>query len=230
MTALAELPATFAATRAGLHRLACYVIAPARKARDGHIGLRATGHGFGTPTLDDGWSIEVRGTQLRVGQRSATITTLRDGAAFLGLALTADPGVGADLPDFRPDADLAVDDAASLALGAWYAFADAALIRIDRAHTKVSAAQLWPEHFDLASVVHTSRASVNVGFSAGDGFSAEPYAYIGPHDLTAVVGDDFWNAAFGAMRTYHDLTATTDPAHAVDAFIAEGLERGGRRQ
>jgi hypothetical protein len=224
MTVLAPLPPTFATTREGLHRLACFVVAPARKARTGHIGLRATADGFGTPPFDDGSRVVVRGAELVVGGRRAPITTLRDGAALVGIELSRDPGVGRDLPPFEPDADLAVDAAASLALGAWYAFGDAALARIEVAGATASEAQLWPEHFDLAvTLTLASGAGVNVGFSPGDGASAEPYVYVGPHDTTGR-DDPFWNAPFGALRTYGDVLAGTD----VDAFIADGLARAGR--
>ena len=216
------LPPTFAATRDGLHRLACYVIAPARKARTGRIGLRATGDGFGTPPFADGPRIVVRGAQLVVGDRTAAITTLRAGAALVGIELVADPGVGADLPPFEPDADLAVDAAASLALGDWFAFGDAALARLAVEGASVSEAQLWPEHFDLAVVVTMpGGAGVNVGFSPGDSYSPEPYAYVGPHDR-ALLDDPFWNAPFGAVRTSSELAG--DPA-AADAFLAAGLSR-----
>jgi hypothetical protein len=230
MTVLAELPAMFAATREGLHRLACFVIAPARKVRDGRIGLRSTGDGFGTPPFENGTRIEVRGRELVVGHRSAPITTLRDAAAIVDVVLSGDPGVGADLPAFEPDADLAVDDAASRALGAWFAFAEAAIERIDRAGATVSDAQLWPEHFDLAATVQLPRGSqVNVGFSPGDTHCDEPYVYVGPHDLMGLGFDDFWNAPFGALRSYSMLADAGDPAGAVDAFIVDGLDRAGRR-
>jgi hypothetical protein len=231
MTVLAELPATFAVTRQGLHRLACYVIAPARKARNGRIGLRATGDGFGTPPFENGPRIAVRGRELVVGGRSAPITTLRDAAAIVDVVLLVDPGVGADLPSFEPDADLAVDDAASRALGAWFAFAEAAIERIGRAGATVGDAQLWPEHFDLATTVQLpGRSPVNVGFSPGDTYCDEPYVYVGPHDLIELASDDFWNAPFGALRRYSVLAATGDPAGAVDSFIVDGLDRAGRSQ
>jgi hypothetical protein len=221
---LAPLPRTFATTREGLHRLACFVVAPARKARTGHIGLRATADGFGTPPSDDGPRIVVRGAELVVGGRRAPITTLRDGAALVGIELSADPGVGRDLPRFEPDAELAVDAAASVALGAWYAYGDAALARIDVADATVTEAQLWPEHFDLAvAVTLASGAGVNVGFSPGDPSVSEPYVYVGPHDMTGR-DDAFWNASFGAVRTYSDVLAGVD----VDAFVADGLVRAGR--
>ena len=216
------LPPTFATTRDGLHRLACYVIAPAGKARTGRIVMRPTGDGFGTPPVDDGPRIAVRGAELVVGDRAAPITTLRDAAAVVGIELSPDPGVGADLPPYEPDAALAVDAAASLALGAWYAFGDAALDRVALDGAAIGAALLWPEHFDIAVVVTLpGGAGVTLGFSPGDSFSSAPYAYVGPHDRTAL-DDPFWNAPFGALRSAADLAG--DEA-AVDAFLADGLAR-----
>ena len=69
-------------------------------------------------------------------------------------------------------------------------------------------------------------SGVNVGFSPGDSFSAEPYAYVGPHDLRAST-DGFCNAPFGAVRTYAELRRPT--RQAADAFIAESLRRVGPR-
>ena len=120
---LEPLPPRFGLTRAGLRALACYVVAPARKAATGRIGLRPTGDGFGTPPFDDGTRIVVRGDELvREPGAGARITTLRAAAEFLVVELSPDPGVGHDLPPFEPDAQLDVDATASLALGAWYAF------------------------------------------------------------------------------------------------------------
>ena len=224
-----DLPPTFTATRSGLHRLACFVIAPARKARTGRIGLRSTGDGFGTPPFEDGARIAVRGTELITADQAAPITTLRDGAAFVGIELSPDPGVGRDLPPYEPDVGLAVDEQASLALGTWFAFGAAALARMVVDGGTISEAQLWPEHFDLAVVATLADGSgVNVGFSPGDSFSAEPYAYVGPHDLRRV-DQSFCNAPFGAVRTYAELAAAPDPAAAADAFIAEGLRRAAPR-
>jgi hypothetical protein len=214
-----ELPPTFGTTRDGLHRLACYVIAPAARAGTGHIGLRATPGGFGTPTLADGSSVAVRGAELVVGGRAAPITTLRDAAAIAGIELSPNPDVGSDIPSFEPDADLAVDDAAARALGDWYAIGDDALGRISTGD--VSAATLWPEHFDLAVVVTLAGvAQANVGFSPGDSASDEPYLYVGPYDRTGLSGD-YWNVPFGALRTRGELATPTD----ADEFIAEGLSR-----
>jgi hypothetical protein len=223
---LAALPPTFTTTRDGLHRLACFVISPARKARTGHIGLRATADGFATPPFDDGSSISVRGDRLVTGAGARPISTLRDAASLMDVELSPDPGVGADLPSFEPDADLAVDAAASLVLGQWYAFGDAALSRLRLAVPPaghVTEAQLWPEHFDLAVVVTLpGELGVNVGFSPGDEHAGDPYAYLGPHVRPAATGG-YWNASFGAVLPYGELAAVADPHAAVDAFFSEGL-------
>jgi hypothetical protein len=205
-------------TRESLRTLACYVLGPARKARTGRIALVPRDGGVATPRFDDGSQILVVGDELVVdaaGGRSATaITTVRAAAAVVGVDLSPDPGVGHDLPPFEPDAPLAVDRAASLALGGWYAFGaavlDAVRDRYDARHA-VSEPQLWPEHFDLA-VTLTARAGgragggaggragggagsragggagsevrVNLGASPGDESSAVPYLYVGPWDRT----------------------------------------------
>jgi hypothetical protein len=211
------------------------VIAPDRKARTGRIGLRPTGGGFGTPPFEDGSRVVVQGDRLaRDPGAAAPITNLRDAAAFLGLALSDDPGVGQDLPPFAPDADLRVDAGASTALGAWYAFGNGALERLTDAATAgdeavaVTEAQLWPEHFDLAVTAELAGGQkVNVGFSPGDAYSTEPYLYVGPHD-TAALDEPFWNAPFGAVLEYEELRRQADPAAAADAFIARGLALAAR--
>ena len=48
-TPLSPPPATFAVTRGAAHRLAVYVISPARRRATGRIGLRAHPGGFATP-------------------------------------------------------------------------------------------------------------------------------------------------------------------------------------
>ena len=226
--ALRALPAEFAATRESLRILACYAVAPARKARTGRIGLRPVDGGFGTPPLDDGSRIVVRGDRLAAGpDRSTKVTTLRDAAAFLGVDLSPDPGVGHDLPPYGPDVDLVVDEEASLALGAWYAFGQGVLdeLRARLAPDAVSEAQLWPEHFDLAvTVTLAAGAQANVGFSPGDAFAAEPYAYVGPHRMDGLTGA-YWNAPFGAIIAHDALASAADPAASALAFVLEGLDR-----
>ena len=75
---------------------------------------------------------------------------------------------------------------------------------------------LWPEHFDVAIRVD----AVNFGVSPGDGFIAEPYAYVGVAAVPA--GDAFWNAPFGAAVPLRELPP--GPA-GVSGFFSEGRER-----
>jgi len=226
VSGLASLPPSFAETREGLRALACYAISPARKVRTGRIGLRSTGDGFGTPPFDGGSRIVVRGDRLvrDPDGGDVAISTVRAAADFLGIELSADPGVGHDLPPFTPDADLAVDEAASLALGAWYAYGAAVFDRLPEDVGLVPGeAQIWPEHFDFAVTLGLDKEhGVNVGFSPGDGFCSEPYLYVGPHAMAGLEGD-YWNAPFGAYRPYNDLQATDDPVAAALAHIREGL-------
>ena len=217
--ALPALPASFAETRESLRTLACYVISPARKARTGRIGLRSTGSGFGTPPFDDGSRLLVAGDQLVLEPDEAiTITTLPAAAEFARIELSPDPGVGHDLPPYKPEDPLHVDATASLALGGWYAFAQRVIDTLPGGWT-ISEAQLWPEHFDLAVTVELEDgARVNVGFSPGDSFSAEPYVYVGPHDTAGLEGD-YWNAPFGAYFPYGRIESEETTL----AFVLQGL-------
>jgi hypothetical protein len=226
-----ELPPTFVTTRESLHALACYVLGPARKARTGRIGLRPTGEGFGTPPFEDGSRIAVRGDRLLVDPGNAVpITTLRDAAGIVGVELSADPGVGRDLPPFQPDVALEVDERASLALGEWYAFGAEVLAGLRDRHGErhtVSEAQLWPEHFDLAlSLDDGDGRRANIGASPGDAFSTLPYFYVGPWDMAGLV-DPFWNAPFGAVLAHEALVAESDPVGRAGGFVDEALRRLG---
>jgi hypothetical protein len=228
MTELRPLPPTFAATRDALHEVACYVVAPARKARDGRIGLRPTSGGFGTPVLADGTRIVVRAARVCRDEQDAgvPITTLQSAAAHLGIELSADPGVGRDLPPYEPVTVLEVDHDAAAVLAEWYAFGQAAIdgLRDAAGSARVwSEAQLWPEHFDLATEVGLgNERRANVGFSPGDGYHAAPYVYVGPHDMTGLDGG-YWNAPFGAVLGYDGLLGSAQPGQAATTFIERGL-------
>ena len=81
-------------TRDGLWALACYVMAPARYVRDGHIGLRPTGDGFATPLLGDGFRVRVSGDQLVVEPdgSTTTITSVRAAATCRRRAVAPSTG------------------------------------------------------------------------------------------------------------------------------------------
>ncbi len=175
--------------------------------------------GFGTPPLPDGTTIAVRGGELVVGDRIAALTTLREAATFVGIELSPNPAVGSDLPAFEPDASLVVDHEAAAVLADWYAHGANALVRLDAGDSTVSAATLWPEHFDLGITIELpDGVGINIGFSPGDAASDEPYAYVGPWDRAGLDGP-FWNAPFGALRTRHEVGHDA----ALDAFLAEGI-------
>jgi hypothetical protein len=211
--ALDPLPADFGRTRDGLHRLACCVIAPARKARTGRIGLTAVDGGFGTPPFDDGSQLVVTGDALefRPG-RTHQLTTLTDAAEFVGVDLTQDPGVGEDVPPFDPG-PLHVDAAASRALAQWYAFAAPLMADYENAW-------IWPEHFDLGATVDGKI----IGFSPGDKYYDEPYVYVGPRPTGPNAGNPFWNAPFGAVSKYSELALFEDPAAVAASFIRRAID------
>ena len=214
---LDPLPPAFATTREALHAVACYAIAPARKAITGRIGLHPVHGGFGTPPLTDGSVIRVNENRLQriPGPKvDIEITTVRAACEALGVEPVADPGVGADLPPFEPDARLVIDGASAAVLAAWYAFVDDVLTA---AHAELaptmSEAQLWPEHFDYAADWgRDDEHRVNLGGSPGDSYSAEPYLYAGPWDRDLLAADrDFWNAPFGRTVGYAELLAADEP-------------------
>ena len=102
MTGSADCPlVTLAATRDDLHRVAEHVLAAARYAAAGKIGLVPSPGGFRTPTFGpDGRFLVVDGTDLVVGNdagiRRTALTTIRAAAEFAGVT----PGAPARV--YRP--------------------------------------------------------------------------------------------------------------------------------
>ncbi len=231
---LEPLPAGFAEGREALHRLAAHVLAPARKAAAGRIGLRATAGGFGTPVFGDAERLRVEGASLVREQagdvRSTAITSLRAAADFAGVTLAADPGIGSDPPPLGDaDAPLPVSAAAGAALGAWFAFSAAVLGELrDRFNGEgrpCSEVQLWPEHVDLGCNID----GVNFGCSLGDGHVGEPYVYVGPWNTDGFPDGGFWNASFGAVLPYAELLAAGDQRATALGFLRGGAERALER-
>jgi hypothetical protein len=224
---LEPLPAGTADTRESLRRLAVYVLAAARKAVNGKIGLRYTQGGFGTPFFGGDEQLRVVGSQLvhqqGDGARAEEITTLEAAAAFAGVELSDDPGVGADLPGLGDTgAALSLDRAAAGGLGQWFGFA-ASVLEQFRAELRAGKAgcsriQLWPEHFDLGM----NTEGVNFGCSPGDAEHPEPYVYVGPWKREGLDGE-FWNASFGALLAYADLLSVGDQRDAALAFLRRGV-------
>ena len=226
---LAPLPDDYGPTRESVHRLACYVLSPARKAATGRIGLQPTPGGFGTPVFGADEQLRIEGASL-VRQRGndverATITSVRDAAAFAGVTLSEDPGVGDDPPELGDaDASLPISAVAVGALGDWFAFSGSVLeafrAELIAAGRECSTVQLWPEHFDLGCSID----GVNFGCSPGDAYSADPYVYVGPWNRDGLPDGGFWNAPFGALLAYKELVEAADQPGAALAFLQRGAD------
>ena len=219
-------PAVLTATRESLHRVAEHLLAATLKRATGKISLQPGPGGFRTPQLPDGTRLGVDGADLVVSQPAAErrepLTTLAQAAAFAGVPAGFPWTKHPPATPFEPDAPLAVDPAAAAALAGWFQLGDQALKALagELAAETPSRPALWPEHFDLA----VTAGPVNYGFSPGDEAIATPYVYVGPHELPA--DGDFWNAPFGAYRTWDDVREAT----AALEFLRSGREaaHGGR--
>ena len=217
---LRPLPATFAATRDSLHAVAEHLLAPARHAANGKIGLRFTWRGFGTPFLGDDRQVRIEDGVLVDRDRAHRLTTLRAAGEFLGIAPGAPAGVYTPSTPLDLDASLAVDAASARALGDWFGHGASVLEQLradgpeDDAPGRV---QIWPEHFDIAVDLGPDGARANFGASPGDAGHPEPYLYVGPFEPRE---GDFWNEPFGASLSYAELLAGADPL----AFLERGKE------
>jgi hypothetical protein len=126
---LAPPPPNFLDTRLALHRLAVYVISPARLRVTGKMALRWTLRGFGTPFFGNDEQVRVAGGEL-VRQRAleATAQPITSLARAAGAVLGGPPDGGwakkLDVPPLGDShEDLAVDAAAAQCLADWYGFA-----------------------------------------------------------------------------------------------------------
>jgi hypothetical protein len=223
---LSPAPDSLAETRLSLHRLAVYVISPARRRANGKIGLRWTLGGFGTPFFGEDEQVRVQGTQL-VRQRGGTaaaqpISSLAAAAQFV---LDGPPDVAwAESFDVPPPGDagapLGVDTTAATFLGDWYGFATSVLeaLRAEPGSSDESRVQIWPEHFDVAFDCLPPDRRATFGASPGDARVPQPYFYVLP---PAVDGSDLWNAdSFaGAILPLEAFVAATDQHGVVLDFL-----------
>jgi hypothetical protein len=202
-------PEALTTTRESLHRVAEHLLAATRKRATGEITLAQGAGGFRTPPLPDGSTLAVDGTVLVVtgpdGDRRERLRTIARAAAFAGVPAGFPWTKHPPSTPFEPDAPLTLDEAATAALADWFRLGQEALsaLATDLAAENPSVPQLFPEHFDLG----ITAGPVNYGFSPGDGAIAEPYVYVGPHLLPPPAAD-FWNASFGAYRTWSQVTTT----------------------
>lgn len=212
------------ATRESLHRAAEHLLSAARKRATGEITLVPGPGGVRTPPLPDGTLVALEGAEVVVqgpdGERRAPLTTLGEAAAAVGLEAGFPWSKHPPGTPFEPDAPLHVEPGAAAALAGWLAIGEAVLTRFAAEIPEEGPSEplLFPEHFDLG----ITAGRVNYGFSPGDDVSPEPYVYVGPHDPPPE--GEFWNAPFGAFRTW---TETPDVDTAL-AFLRAGRAALGR--
>jgi hypothetical protein len=200
-----------AMARRSLHAVAELVLAGPQYRAVGKLRLRVVPGGFSTILEPE---LRVAGTRV-VGAGGAAVPidghTARAIGAELAVAAGRPEGAYGDGAGVDLDETLTLDpDQAEVILGALSLGHDG-LIAFAPAQGPV----LWPEHFDVAIRLHDT----NFGVSPGDGFIAEPYAYVGVSGPPA--GDAFWNAPFGAAVPLGKLP----DAAAVAGFFAEGDRR-----
>lgn len=223
------------ADRATLHRVAAHVLGRRRHQVSGRFGLRATPGGFGTPAFgDEPESVRVSGTTLvrEVGGDGSYLpiagSTLRSLAEFVGADLSTPFSVGEDGPDVGDaDSPLALGADGAAALAAWFALGwqilDTVIAGLG-ASARPATLQLWPEHFDAGTnVALASGTRVNLGASPGDAASAEPYLYVGPWGPERPGDASYWNAPFGALRTWSALAEVDVVTDGLE-FLRRGLE------
>jgi hypothetical protein len=216
---LAPLPAAFAGTSLALHRLAVYVVSPARRHATGNeIALEPTPGGFGTPSGAVWGQVRVDGEELVVRrgddpERRAPITTLRAAAAFAGIVPDVAAAEQFDVPAPGDlDEQLAIDGASVAALAAFYAVSAGALALLRDELDDASPVRLWPEHFDVAiDAGSEARARRGTwGASPGDAAHPAPYLYV---SVWSGAPDDpfFGETAFpGASLPYDELVRAPD--------------------
>ena len=221
-------PARLAATRDGLHRVAEHLLAAARYAASGEIGLVPAPGGFRTPPFGpDDRFLAVDGTELVVGDAATTrrtaLTTIRAAAEFAGVTPGAPARVYQPATPLDRDEPLMIDPRAARLLAEWYQLGAQALSRLaaEVPGDQPSAVVLWPEHFDVG----ITAGAINYGASPGDDHIADPYLYVGPHAGPPPGDPAFWNAPFGAARTCRQIGTVTEAV----AFFREGRTRVLRR-
>lgn len=225
---LETLSPNFPSTVESLHEVAAELVAPARKPPH-EIALEPTAGGFGTPFFEfDGARRQVRveGNELvhecNGTERRAPLTSLATAGAAITELLSFDVQLS--------DEPLAVDAAASRALGALYEFGAKVLAQMVAGAApddEAGPVRLWPEHFDIAIELGSEERGerANYGLSPGDEQHPEPYLYVGPWSAP-IDGGDLWNAQGfpGAELTYSELVAAEDQVAAAEGFFAAHRE------
>jgi hypothetical protein len=223
---LAPLPRAFVATRRSLHALAEHVVAPARQAANGRIGLRFTRGGFGTPYFGAGRQVRVEAGRLVVDGAVHTPATLGEAAILAGVPLGMPAEVYVPSTPAAPDTHLPFNQTAAAALGDWFGFAWSVLeqLRFEGRPPAPGRVQLWPEHFDAAVELGEESTGRRAAFGAspGDDAHPEPYLYVAPGQRRTGA---YWNDAVfgGASLTYAALLSADDQRETALAFFRQGL-------
>jgi hypothetical protein len=196
-------------TRRLLHGVAEGLLAGPQHRACGRIALRIVPGGFATVGQP---ALRLDGTDLVVDEERRVPLT-----GSLGeVGRATGYGYGEPVKVYHEHSGTSANDHLDLdpdALGEitdWFVLGDAAL----RVLAANEVPTLWPEHFDVAILLHDR----SFGASPGDDFSSVPYAYVSDGTLPR---DDFWNAPFGAFRPATDFTGIAD----LVAFWSAGLDR-----
>ncbi|MGI9029335.1 MAG: hypothetical protein ACR2HP_05035 [Ilumatobacteraceae bacterium] len=222
------------ATRITLQQLAVHVLARRRFAVTGRFGLRPSPGGLATPAFGDEIEVGRMGGDLFVHERGGEarvepISTLAAAAELVGADLSADFSVGGDTPALGPvDDPLGIDGGQVRALGAWWAFGVEVIDHVVGTgpwRAGATTLQLWPEHFDVGGAVTVGGTSVNVGASPGDGHEPAPYLYIGPTTADRPGDAAYWNAPFGAVLRWSELSGPADRQVIAADFLRQGLQQ-----
>ena len=224
--------ARLAVTRAGWHRVAEHILAAALYRAAGNIGLVSSPGGFRTPSFGtDARFLAVDGTELVVGGARGTkrtpLTTIRAAAEFAGVTPGAPVEVYEPATPLDLDEPLMIDPDAARLLAEWYGLGAQALSRFaaEIPGDKPTGPVLWPEHFDVG----ITAAAINYGASPGDDHVADPYLYVSPHDGPPPGDPAFWNAPFGATRTFRQIGTVAAAARRAGRRTGTGRRHGHRR-
>lgn len=240
---LHPLPDDWSAQRDTLQRIATHVLGQARFRHDGLFDLTPLPGGFGTPPVGPrrerirlvGGSMFVErvvGADIDDAEAATEVVTVA-GNSIAGLcrAIGFDPDpdfrVGSDTPALGdPGAHVVLDGLSAQLAGEWYLLGQRAIDEVVASipDADASVGRLWPEHFDHG-IDLAARPGVrcNLGAALGDGFSEQPYLYVGPWDADRPGSPGYWNAPFGAVVGYGDIDAADDPLGRAVEFFFEGI-------
>jgi hypothetical protein len=206
---LLPLPAGYVDGLGALHAVAEETLQTKRRSETGSGWLRPfTPGGVGTPGWERGRVSGLPGSARVLGSELVIL----EGDEERRTPVLTDAAVTAAVSDF--------DALALVAL--------AMLVDLAGPGANADPIRLWPEHFDVATVLGDEDAGTraNFGGSPGDATHPEPYLYVGPWSEPADAGNPFWNAEgfTGAELGYAELLAAGDQLQEARLFLERGWE------